>query len=121
MKNIRALLLGLVAVFALNTAMAGEEKTNEMKAKDKTKTLTAQVGLTAEQVPQVEALYLEGFNKLDQVKAEKTTVTNEDKQAIIAEQEAKLKTILSEEQWAKYESVKARRAEKATKVTTTTK
>jgi len=121
MKNIRALFLGLVAVFAVNTAMADETKTNELKAKEKTKMLTSQVGLTAEQMPQVEALYLEGLNKMDQVKAEKSTVSAEDKQAVVTEQETKLKAILTAEQWTKYENTKIRKAEKVSKSSTTTK
>lgn len=121
MNKIRALFLGLIAVFAVNTVMADETKTNELKAKEKTKMLTSQIMLTAEQMPQVEALYLEGFNKLDQIKAEKSTVTTEDKQAVINEQETKLKAILTADQWTKYETTKIRKAEKVSKTSTTTK
>lgn len=119
MKNIRSLFLGLVAIFAVNTAMADEAKPNELKAKEKTKMLTSQVILTAEQMPQVEAIYLEGFNKLDQIKAEKSTVTADDKNAVIATQETKLKAILTADQWTKYENTKIRKAEKMSKTTTT--
>lgn len=121
MKNIRTFILGLIAVFAVNIAMADETKTNEIKAKEKTKRLTSQVMLTAEQMPQVESIYLEGFNKLDQIKAEKTTITTEDKQAVITEQETKLKAILTADQWTKYENTKIRKAEKLSKSSATSK
>ena len=122
MKNIRSLILGLVAVFSLNTVMADDTKGNELKAKEKTKNIAAQINLTAEQMPQVEALYLEGFNKLDQIKAEKTTISEEDKNAVVTEQETKLKLILTADQWTKYESYKARKTAKtANKATATGK
>ncbi len=88
------------------------KKTPEERATHYTEWVNKQVTLTAEQVTQVKAINLETATKMDEAE---TIADHKEKiekiKALQEERDTKLRTVLTPEQWAKYETAKAEKKE----------
>jgi Spy/CpxP family protein refolding chaperone len=92
-----------------------EGKTPQERSEHQAKKLTKVIPLTAEQTPQVQAALLDRMTKMATMK---TTVEKGDgkqkeaAKAIMAEFDAKMKTILTPEQYTKFEQTREDKKEK---------
>jgi hypothetical protein len=108
----RTIILALAIVLVASVAWAGGGQKGQMApmtAAERAAKLQAKLGLSAEQTEKVKAVYEEfdpRFNTLRTRMQAGEDVSAEKKQ-LKEEQNARLKTILTPEQWAKYEAMKS--------------
>lgn len=108
MRN-RTIVLAVVLLLAATMAWAGGSKSGSYSPAEHAAKLQKKLGLSDQQTQQVQALFEEINQKVSALKAsgaDMATIKAE-KKNIKAEQNAKLKTILTPEQWAQYEQMMA--------------
>ena len=110
------LIFGLFAVnsYAQNSDQTKTKKTPEQKAEKMAKKMQEKLSLSDEQYRSVYDLALSTINQRASLKsngADKETRKSEMK-SLMEKQEAQLKTILSSDQWTKWEGLKKERKEK---------
>jgi hypothetical protein len=109
MKTTLSILLTLSSFFLLTTAFAQNSgKTASERAENKTKKMTAELVLSSEQSTTLLDLNLRTIQKLDEAKLDKATYEAK-KLEIEKEYETELKSILTSEQYKRYEAIKVRR------------
>ena len=113
----RTIVLAVVLLLAATMAWAGGEKSGSYSPAEHAAKLQKKLGLSDQQTQQVQALFEQTHEKISALKAsgaDEATIKAE-KTKIKAEQNDKLKTILTPEQWAQYEKMMAEhyKAEKA--------
>ncbi|HXE75387.1 MAG TPA: hypothetical protein VNN18_07110 [Candidatus Xenobia bacterium] len=109
MRN-RILALGVVMLLAVSVAYAGgDSKGGKMDPAAKAAWFQKEFGLTDTQTQQVRALIEDTHARYEQVKTQGLSeeATKAEKTKIKAEHDAKLKSILTAEQWAKFEAYRA--------------
>ncbi|MGH9863473.1 MAG: hypothetical protein ACRD35_08625 [Candidatus Acidiferrales bacterium] len=112
-KRILFLAMALVVVVGLAWAGGGEKgQMKQMTAAEHAAKLQAKLGLTDAQTQQVRALFEEFQPRLEALHAryEKGEDVKAEKSKLKEERTAKLKTILTAEQWTKYEAMMAEHA-----------
>ena len=107
MKN-RMFTLAVVALLAVSVAWAGGEKSKNDPATQAAK-LQAKLSLTEAQTEQVRVLIEETHNRWAEIKASglDETAMGEAKKKVKAEYNSHFKSILTEEQFARYQQMKA--------------
>ncbi len=110
MRN-RILALGVVMLLAATLAYAGGDQAKGAKATpaDKAAWFQKELGLNESQTQQVQGVFEQAFKKYDQLEASGTTgdALYAEKKKVKAEVDAKLKTILTSDQWTKLEQIRA--------------
>jgi hypothetical protein len=112
MRN-RFLAIAVVALLAASVAWAaggGEKaKSGKMDPAAKAAKLQEKLGLTDEQTAQVQDVYQETHDRYRELKASglEGDALKAEKKKLIEQRNAKLKDILTAEQWAKYEEMRA--------------
>jgi capsule polysaccharide export protein KpsE/RkpR len=118
MRN-RILALGVVVLLAVAVAYAGGDKAKGAKMDPAAKAawMQKELGLTDAQAEQVKAVFENTGKQMDALKAQglEGDALKAEKSKVKAEQSAKLKTILTADQWAKYESLHSQPSKAAKK------
>lgn len=108
MRN-RIIVLTVVLLLAATMAWAGGSKSGSYSPAEHAAKLQKKLGLSDQQTQQVQALFEETNQKVSALKAsgaDRATIKAE-KKNIKAEQNDKLNSILTPEQWAQYEKMMA--------------
>ncbi|MBI2957055.1 MAG: hypothetical protein HYY26_07075 [Acidobacteria bacterium] len=109
-RQMLVLALAVMVVSTLAWAHGGEKaKSGKMDPAAKAAMLKESLGLTDAQTEQVRAVFEETHKRYTELKAQGLTgeALMAEKKKLKAEQDAKLKSILNAEQWAKYEELRS--------------
>lgn len=110
MRN-RVLALAVVSLLALGLAWAGEQgKAGSMGPAEHAAKLKAKLGLSDTQTAQVQAVFEDIQKRHAELKAKGEPMAPEAKKKLKEERAARLKAILTAEQWARYQQMMAERA-----------
>ncbi|MGH9803584.1 MAG: hypothetical protein ACRD4D_00295 [Candidatus Acidiferrales bacterium] len=100
-------LVAVMLVLALGVAWAGEQGKAKMTSAEKAAKLQSKLGLNDAQTTQVKTVLDEFAPRWDALMAKKEAGTDisAEKKALREEQETRLKSIFSAEQWAQYQEM----------------
>jgi len=110
MRN-RVLIAGVAVLLAATLAYAGGDQAKGAKKTpaEKAAWYQKELGLNDAQTQQVQAVYEQAFKKYDQLEASglQGDALSAEKKKVKAEVDAQLKNILTADQWAKLEQIRA--------------
>ena len=110
MRN-RILAIGMVMLLAATVAFAGgdQSKGGKMTPADKAAWMQKELGLNDAQTQQVQGVFEQAFKKYEQLTASglEGDALYAEKKKVKADVDAKLKNILTADQWTKLEQVRA--------------